>query len=99
MAERIAFIGFGEAGQTISRGFAGDTKPAIRAYDILFGQPAGVPLEAAAKERNLPARFVKCATCFDSAGFRNGATASCSVRGCPGSIPSIRKSSRSSSAT
>ncbi len=49
MAERIAFIGFGEAGQTISRGFAGDTRPEIRAYDILFGQPAGAPLEAAAQ--------------------------------------------------
>ncbi|HZN86052.1 MAG TPA: DUF1932 domain-containing protein [Burkholderiales bacterium] len=49
MSERIAFIGFGEAGQTISRGLAGSSKPAIRAYDILFGQPAGAPLEAAAK--------------------------------------------------
>jgi 3-hydroxyisobutyrate dehydrogenase-like beta-hydroxyacid dehydrogenase len=49
MSEKIAFIGFGEAGQTISRGLAGDAKPAIRAYDILFGQPAGAPLEAAAK--------------------------------------------------
>lgn len=49
MSERIAFIGFGEAGQTISRGFAGDTRPSIRAYDILFGQPAGSALEAAAR--------------------------------------------------
>ncbi len=49
MSERIAFIGFGEAGQTISRGLLGDAKPAIRAYDILFGQPAGAPLEAAAR--------------------------------------------------
>jgi len=49
MAERICFIGFGEAGQTISRGLLGEAKPAIRAYDILFGQPAGAPLEAAAR--------------------------------------------------
>jgi 3-hydroxyisobutyrate dehydrogenase-like beta-hydroxyacid dehydrogenase len=49
MTERIAFIGFGEAGQTISRGLAAEAKPAIRAYDILFGQPAGAPLEAAAR--------------------------------------------------
>jgi 3-hydroxyisobutyrate dehydrogenase-like beta-hydroxyacid dehydrogenase len=49
MTERIAFIGFGEAGQTISRGLAGDSKPAIRAYDILFGRPAGALLEAAAE--------------------------------------------------
>jgi pyrroline-5-carboxylate reductase len=49
MTERIAFIGFGEAGQTISRGLLGDKKPAIRSYDILFGQSAGAPLEAAAR--------------------------------------------------
>jgi len=49
MSERIAFIGFGEAGQTISRGLLGEAKPAIRAYDILFGQPAGARLEAAAR--------------------------------------------------
>jgi 3-hydroxyisobutyrate dehydrogenase len=50
MTERIAFIGFGEAGQTIGRGLVAETaRPAIRAYDILFGQPAGAPLEAAAR--------------------------------------------------
>jgi 3-hydroxyisobutyrate dehydrogenase-like beta-hydroxyacid dehydrogenase len=50
MTERIAFIGFGEAGQTIGRGLAAEkARPAIRAYDILFGQPAGAPLEAAAR--------------------------------------------------
>ena len=40
MSETLAFIGFGEAGQTISRGLLGATKPAIRAYDILFDDPA-----------------------------------------------------------
>ena len=40
MTERIAFIGFGEAGQTISRGLLAEGAPAIRTYDILFGQPA-----------------------------------------------------------
>ena len=49
MAERICFIGFGEAGQTISHGLLGEAKPAIRAYDILFGQPAGAPLETVAR--------------------------------------------------
>jgi 3-hydroxyisobutyrate dehydrogenase-like beta-hydroxyacid dehydrogenase len=33
--ERIAFIGFGEAGQTISRGLLGAGAAGIRAYDIL----------------------------------------------------------------
>jgi 3-hydroxyisobutyrate dehydrogenase-like beta-hydroxyacid dehydrogenase len=50
MAERITFIGFGEAGQTISRGLAAEkAKPSIRSYDILYGRPAGAPLEAAAR--------------------------------------------------
>jgi len=49
MTERIAFIGFGEAGQTMSRGLVTEkARPAIRAYDILFGQGAGAPLEHAA---------------------------------------------------
>lgn len=34
--ERIAFIGFGEAGQTISRGLRSAKVARIRAYDILF---------------------------------------------------------------
>jgi 3-hydroxyisobutyrate dehydrogenase-like beta-hydroxyacid dehydrogenase len=40
MSETLAFIGFGEAGQTISRGLLGEAGPAIRAYDILFDDPA-----------------------------------------------------------
>jgi 3-hydroxyisobutyrate dehydrogenase-like beta-hydroxyacid dehydrogenase len=50
MSERIAFIGFGEAGQTLSRGLVKEAaKPAIRAYDILFGTPDGSQLEVAAR--------------------------------------------------
>ena len=40
MAEKIAFIGFGEAGQTISRGLIGEGHAEIRTYDILFDDPA-----------------------------------------------------------
>ncbi|MGC2517768.1 MAG: DUF1932 domain-containing protein [Burkholderiales bacterium] len=40
MAERIAFIGFGEAGQTISSGLRAEGAADIRAYDILFDDPA-----------------------------------------------------------
>jgi 3-hydroxyisobutyrate dehydrogenase-like beta-hydroxyacid dehydrogenase len=51
MTERIAFIGFGEAGQTIGRGLVKEAaRPSIRAYDILFGEKAGAPLEKAATE-------------------------------------------------
>lgn len=40
MSETIAFIGFGEAGQTITRGLLGEPGCAIRAYDILFDEAA-----------------------------------------------------------
>ena len=40
MTEKIAFIGFGEAGQTIVRGLLAAGAPRIRAYDILFDDPA-----------------------------------------------------------
>ena len=46
----IAFIGFGEVGQTFSRGLLANDGVAIRAYDLLFGSEAGTRLEAAAQE-------------------------------------------------
>jgi 3-hydroxyisobutyrate dehydrogenase-like beta-hydroxyacid dehydrogenase len=46
VTRNIAFIGFGEAGQTLSRGLLGEAKPAIRAYDLLF-DAGGRPKAAA----------------------------------------------------
>ena len=46
----IAFIGFGEVGQTFSRGLLANEGIAIRAYDLLFGSEAGSRLETAAEE-------------------------------------------------
>jgi 3-hydroxyisobutyrate dehydrogenase-like beta-hydroxyacid dehydrogenase len=40
MTTSIAFIGFGEAGQTICRGLLAEHPARIRTYDILFGDPA-----------------------------------------------------------
>jgi len=40
VSETIAFIGFGEAGQTISRGLLAESGCAIRAYDLLFDEAA-----------------------------------------------------------
>ena len=40
MTQQIAFIGFGEAGQTISRGLREEGVTGMRAYDILFDDPA-----------------------------------------------------------
>jgi 3-hydroxyisobutyrate dehydrogenase-like beta-hydroxyacid dehydrogenase len=45
---RVAFIGFGEVGQTFSRGLIGAGAPGVNAYDVLFGAPGGARLEAAA---------------------------------------------------
>lgn len=47
---KIAFIGFGEVGQTFSRGFLQRDGVRIAAYDILLGTPAGARLEARAAE-------------------------------------------------
>jgi 3-hydroxyisobutyrate dehydrogenase-like beta-hydroxyacid dehydrogenase len=50
MSETLAFIGFGEAGQTIARGVLGEARPGIRAYDILFDDAAaGQGVRAAAE--------------------------------------------------
>lgn len=46
----IAFIGFGEVGQTFSRGLLVNEGVAIRAYDLLFGSEGGSRLETAAQE-------------------------------------------------
>jgi 3-hydroxyisobutyrate dehydrogenase-like beta-hydroxyacid dehydrogenase len=40
MSEALAFIGFGEAGQTLSRGLLAEANPSIRSYDILFDDAA-----------------------------------------------------------
>jgi 3-hydroxyisobutyrate dehydrogenase-like beta-hydroxyacid dehydrogenase len=44
---RIAFIGFGEAGQAVASGLREDGVERIAAWDILFPQPEGAALKAA----------------------------------------------------
>jgi len=44
---RLAFIGFGEAGQAIAAGLAEAGLKEITAWDILFPEPSGAPLRAA----------------------------------------------------
>lgn len=46
----IAFIGFGEVGQTFSRGLMANGAIGIRAYDLLFDSAAGRRLEDAAQQ-------------------------------------------------
>jgi 3-hydroxyisobutyrate dehydrogenase-like beta-hydroxyacid dehydrogenase len=46
----IAFIGFGEVGQTFSRGLVAKGAAGIRAYDLLFGSDAGRRLVEVARQ-------------------------------------------------
>lgn len=93
MAERIAFIGFGEAGQTISRGLVGGaaTRPAIRAYDILFGQPAGAPLEAAAKSLGVAVARDHADAVREADIVMLTVTASSSLEAAGSCLPGLRK--------
>jgi len=50
MPVTIAFIGFGEVGQTFSRGFLAREGVAVRAFDVLFGATGGTRLLASAGE-------------------------------------------------
>ncbi len=50
MIPRLAFIGFGEAGQAIAAGLREDGVSQIAAWDILFPEPAGANLVEAAQK-------------------------------------------------
>lgn len=60
MTTTFAFIGFGEAGQYLSRGLQGEGAVVSAAYDILFDAPdgggaKGAAVRAALEERGIPA--------------------------------------------
>ena len=60
MTTTFAFIGFGEAGQYLSRGLQGEGAVVSGAYDILFdapdgGGPKGAAVRTALEERGIPA--------------------------------------------
>ena len=40
---RLAFIGFGEVGQTFAKGLSGKDGVAVAAYDLLFDNPQERP--------------------------------------------------------
>lgn len=58
-AQRIAFVGFGEAGQAIAAGLREDGVARIAAWDILFPQAGGEKLKRAAAESGV--RVASCA--------------------------------------
>ena len=71
----IAFIGFGEVGQTFSRGFHARRVAGIHAYDVLFGQDSGRRLEEAAREIGVTCARTPARACADAAFVFSAVTA------------------------
>ena len=71
----IAFIGFGEVGQTFSRGLLANEGVAIRAYDLLFGSEAGGSLETAAQELGVTRASSAQEACADATFVFSAVTA------------------------
>jgi 3-hydroxyisobutyrate dehydrogenase-like beta-hydroxyacid dehydrogenase len=68
MSETIALIGFGEAGQSIGRGLAGEPGAAVAAYDVRFCGPDAPVLMAKAREAGV-APHPELARALDGAGI------------------------------
>lgn len=90
-SERVAFIGFGEAGQTVSRGLLAAGSARIRAYDILFGSSEGRSLEQAAEQMGV----ARAASHVDALGEADivflAVTASASMEATRACLPGLRK--------
>jgi 3-hydroxyisobutyrate dehydrogenase-like beta-hydroxyacid dehydrogenase len=68
MSERIALIGFGEAGRSIGCGLAGEPGAAVTAYDVRFRGPDGPQLMAKAREAGV-VPHAELARALDGAGI------------------------------
>ncbi|MDH3320441.1 MAG: DUF1932 domain-containing protein [Betaproteobacteria bacterium] len=92
MTRKIAFIGFGEAGQTISRGLLGEAKPAIRAYDLLFDDPAnGGQLARAAEALGVGVARDHADAVRDADLVFLAVTATSSLQAAKSCLPGLRK--------
>jgi 3-hydroxyisobutyrate dehydrogenase-like beta-hydroxyacid dehydrogenase len=90
MSAKIAFIGFGEAGQTISRGLLGAQRLDIRAYDILFDDPAnGGRLKRAAGELGVAAALDHADAVRDAEIIFLAVTASSSLAAARSCLPGL----------
>lgn len=91
-SEKIAFIGFGEAGQTISRGLLRTEAAArISTYDILFGSPAGAALEAAARNLGVVVASDHVAAVREADIVFLAVTASSSLAAARSCMPGLRR--------
>jgi 3-hydroxyisobutyrate dehydrogenase-like beta-hydroxyacid dehydrogenase len=92
VAEKIAFIGFGEAGQTISRGLRAEVAADIRAYDILFDDPANNgALKRAAEALGVGVAASPVAAVRDADLVFLAVTASSSLDAAQSCIPGLKK--------
>jgi 3-hydroxyisobutyrate dehydrogenase len=90
--ERIAFIGFGEAGQTISRGLLAARAARIRAYDILFDSPQDdPPLEETASALGVEVAASHVDAVRDADIVFLAVTASASLEAARSCLPGLRK--------
>jgi len=91
MTERIAFIGFGEAGQTIGRGLRAQGAK-LCAYDILFDDPAdNGRLRALAESSGVAACANHAAAVRDADLVFLAVTASSSLQAARSCLPGLRK--------
>ncbi len=91
MTERIAFIGFGEAGQTIGRGLLAEGAQ-LCAYDILFDDPAdGGRLKRAAKTLGVAVAENHIGAVSKAGIVFLAVTASSSLAAAKSCLPGLRK--------
>lgn len=92
MSAKIAFIGFGEAGQTISRGLLGAQRLDVRAYDILFDDPANAgKLKGAAEQLGVAAARDHADAVRDAEIIFLAVTASSSLAAARSCLPGLGK--------
>ena len=91
MTERIAFIGFGEAGQTISRGLLAQGGSQVCAYDVLFDDPEKrAALLAAAERLGVTAKAGHAAAVLGADIVFLAVTASSSLEAAKSCLPALR---------
>jgi 3-hydroxyisobutyrate dehydrogenase-like beta-hydroxyacid dehydrogenase len=73
---QIAFIGFGEVGQTFARGLLAQEDVAVAAHDILFGTPTGARIAARADELGVSRRATTAEAARGAAVVISAVTAS-----------------------
>src|SRR5215470_8695782 len=89
--ERVAFVGFGEAGQTISRGLLSTGAARISAYDTLFDSPQGQALHAAARQLGVAEARDHRAAVGEADIVFLAVTASASLEAATSCLPGLRK--------